>query len=97
MKNTKLFLFSIFLILSIVYSYAQDDLKTYVLNFPEYEIDDIKPLVFLTQPLFEDAQIEIHDDNYRQFIYKSKLNVSEEDINKVLEGTKYKLISLETK
>lgn len=97
MNTLKLFLVAIFLTVSIAYAQVQDDLKIYILNFPEYDIDDIKPLVFLTHPLFEDAQIEIHNDNYKQFIYRSKLEVTEEDIHNALEGTKFKLISLEKK
>lgn len=97
MKNLKLFFIAIFLMFSVVNSFAQENEKTYILNFPEYDIMDIKPLVFLTQPLFEDAQIEIQNDNYKQFIYRSSNEVTEEEINKILEGTKYELISLEVK
>lgn len=97
MKNVKFFLIVAFFTFSIVSLFAQSDEKTYILNFPEYDIMDIKPLVFLTQPLFEDAQIEIQNDNYKQFIYRSSLDVTEKDINEALEGTKFKLISLEIK
>jgi hypothetical protein len=95
MKNIQLFLITLLLSILTTFSFAQNNLKVYILNFPTYDIEDIKPLVFLTQPLFEDAQIEIQNDNYKKFIYKSKLEVSEEDIKKALEGTKFKLISLE--
>jgi hypothetical protein len=77
---------------------AQTTSSTYVytLVFPEYEISEIKPLVALTQPLF-DAYIEIQNDDYKRFIYRSNNVVSEEEVRKALEGTKYKLISLEVK
>jgi hypothetical protein len=66
------------------------EIKTYVLSFPEYEMKDIKPLVALTQPLFN-AQIEIKDDNYKVFYFKSSNVVTEEDVKRALEGSKYQL------
>jgi hypothetical protein len=77
---------------------AQTTSSTYVytLVFPEYEMSEIKPLVALTQPLF-DTNIEIQNDDYKRFIYRSENVVSEEEVRKALEGTKYQLVSLEVK
>lgn len=65
----------------------------YELNFPKYEMQDIKPLVSLTQGLF-DTNIEIEGDNYQKFIYRSNNVVTEEQVKAALEGSKFKLISL---
>lgn len=90
-------LFLIIACLSVFDLQAQETVKKYILHFPEYPIEDIKPLVFLTQPLFNDTNIEIYDDNYKQFVYRSKIEVTEESLRKVLEGTKFNLIRLEIK
>jgi hypothetical protein len=68
----------------------------YILTFPEYEMMEIKPLVALTQPLF-DTNIEIQDDNYKRFIYRSNNVVTEEQVKKALEGSKYTLTAFEVK
>jgi hypothetical protein len=90
-KKSNLFVIIVLSILTFASTRINaQEIKTYVLSFPEYEMKDIKPLVALTQPLFN-AQIEIKDDNYKVFYFKSPNVVTEEDVKRALEGSKYQL------
>jgi hypothetical protein len=97
MKTKSLFtsLILFFFIFTATSLSAQTTTSKYVyeLNFPQYDMQDIKPLVSLTQGLF-DTNIEIQDDNYTKFIYRSNNVVTEEQVKAALEGSKFQLISL---
>lgn len=88
------FFFTIVFISCFYLAFASDDgEKTYVLTFPQYEMKDIKPLVALTNSVFE-AQIEIKDNNYTVFYYKTSKTVTEQDVKAALENSIYELKSL---
>jgi hypothetical protein len=82
-------------VLLIGLAFAQEP-KTYVLTFPEYPMQDIKPLVSLTRQVFE-VPIEIKNDDYKVFYYTTEKIVKEEDVVAALNGSKYSLISFEVK
>jgi hypothetical protein len=90
-KLSKLIIAVIFLMFFSV-SNAQNTTKTYKLTFPEYEIQDIKPLVSIVSPLFE-TNIEIKDDNYSIFYFTTTKNVAKEEVLEALKDSKYSLVS----
>lgn len=87
------FSFTIVLMLNFIIAFASGNgEKTYVLTFPQYEMKDIKPLVALTNPVFE-SQIEIKDNNYTVFYYTTSKNVTEQDVKAALQNSMYELKS----
>ncbi len=93
MKNSPIQKLIIVVVFSlfVTFGISQSTVYRYELEFPQYEMSKIKPLVALTQPLFTEP-VNLSADNLQLFVFYSVNVVTEEDVLSALAGTEYQLV-----